>query len=330
MQRNIRKQSRMDPQSQGKSRKAAPKPVLQGRRPRIPVDVENKILDAAFHFPAKGQDRIARELSAVNVRVSASGVRYVWQRHNLETLEKRVAWIRKRLGRNDAMWSEEQLAARDRIRSERQARSLGAGMAGQHADEVSRSMHILTVAARLFRQRSYEATSLRDIAAHSNIPLGSMYYHFQTKEELFAAVYEEGIRRLEHAMHEAIGSATDPWKRLELGCACHLDKLCGGDDFTAVSIPTQMPNVSAAIRNRIVQLNDRYESIFRVLVDACDPDPGLSRSLLRLQLLGALNWTSVWYKPDKLMPRQIAAQLVRTYRYGAIPRRNRKAAEPAT
>ena len=305
------------------TRRAAPEPVASERRPRVSAEVESKILDAAFRFPARGQDRIARELLATKVRVSASGVRYVWQRHNLETLEKRIAWIEKRLGQNDAMWSDEQLAARDRIRSDRQARSLGAGMAGQQAVEVSRSMHILAVAARLFRELSYEATSLRDIAARSNIPLGSIYYHFPTKEELFAAVYEEGIRRLEHAVHEAIGSQADPWTRLELACACHLDKLCGGDDFTAVSIPTQMPNLSAGIRNRIVQLNDRYEAILRALVDACDLDPGLSRSLARLQLLGALNWTSVWYSPDKLTPRQIAGQLVRTYRYGLSPREER-------
>lgn len=302
--------------------KGALEPVARQRRPRVSAEVESKILDAAFRFPARGQDRISRELLAIKVRVSASGVRYVWQRHNLETLEKRIAWIQKRLGHNDAMWSDEQLAARNRIRSDRQARSLGAGMAGQQAEEVSRSMHILAVAARLFRELSYEATSLRDIAARSNIPLGSIYYHFPTKEELFAAVYEEGIVRLEHALHEAVGSQTDPWIRLELACACHLDKLCGGDDFTAVSIPTQMPSLSAGTRRRIVQLNDRYEAMLRALVDACDLDPSLSSSLVRLQLLGALNWTSVWYSPDKLTPRQIAAQLTRTYRYGACRRKD--------
>lgn len=304
------------------TRKAAPEPAVRERRPRIPAEVESEILDAAFRFPARGQDRIARELLTMKVRVSASGVRYVWQRHNLGTLEKRIAWIQKRLGNDDALWSDEQLAARDRIRNDRRARSLGAGMAGQQPEEVSRSMHILAVAARLFRELSYEATSLRDIATRSNIPLGSIYYHFPTKEELFAAVYEEGIRRLERALQEAVGSQEDPWTRLELACACHLDKLCGGDDFTAVSIPTQMPNLSAGIRNRVVQLNDRYEAMLRALVDACDLDPALSSSLVRLQLLGALNWTSVWYSPGKLTPRQIAAQLVRTYRYGAGGKKN--------
>jgi AcrR family transcriptional regulator len=300
-------------------RRAAPETAARERRPRISPEVESKVLDAAFRFPARGQDRIARELLAMKVRVSASGVRYVWQRHNLETLEKRIAWIQTQLGSNDAMWSGEQLAARDRMRIDRQARSLWAGMAGQQAEDVSRSTHILSVAARLFRELSYEATSLRDIAARSNIPLGSIYYHFHTKEELFASVYEEGIQRLEHALHEAVSSHKDPWLRLELACACHLDKLCGGDDFTAVSIPTQMPSLSAGIRKRIVQLNDRYEALFRALVDACDIDPRLSRSLVRLQLLGALNWTSVWYNPDRLTPLQIAGQLVRTYRYGVSP-----------
>ena len=54
------------------------------RRPRIETSVERAILAAAFEHPGHGQDRVARELARLGIRVSASGVRYVWQRHGIE------------------------------------------------------------------------------------------------------------------------------------------------------------------------------------------------------------------------------------------------------
>lgn len=292
----------------------AASPAGSGHRARVEPLIEALILELAFQHPTRGQDRIARDLKSQGRHVSASGVRYVWQRHNLETLKKRVAYIEGRLGKRESAWSEEQLSARDRVRTEKEARSLGASIVGQNASEVSRSMHILAVAARLLREQGYDATSLRDIALRAHIPLGSIYYHFPSKEELFSAVYEEGIQRLTAAIQHEIDQHQTPWARFESACIAHLDHLCGGDDFTAVSIPTNLPRIVGPIRNRLTQLNDGYEDIFRKLIADLELPPRLSASLIRLQILGALNWTGIWYKPGKFNPRDIAINLVTALR----------------
>ena len=49
---------------------------------------------------------------------------------------------------------------------------------------------VLEAAARLFAQRGYAATSMRDIAQAASMLPGSLYYHFAAKEDLLAAVYE--------------------------------------------------------------------------------------------------------------------------------------------
>ena len=219
-----------------RSRESEASPV--GRRARVAAVIEACILEAAFHFPSRGQDRVARDLRASKMNVSPSGVRYVLQRHDLETLTKRVTRIESTLV-DEGEWSEEQLAARDRVHAERRRRSVAASMAGPHTAPVPRSTHILAVAARLIRERGFDATSLRDIAVRAHIPLGSIYYHFQTKDDLFVAVYEDGVGRLRGAVAEAIAGATDPWQRLQRACATHLHNLCGNDDFMAVSVPTR-------------------------------------------------------------------------------------------
>jgi AcrR family transcriptional regulator len=193
---------------------------------------------------------------------------------------------------------------------------VAASIAGSHTALVPRNTHILAIAARVIRERGFDATSLRDIAARAHIPLSSIYYHFQTKDDLFVAVYEEGVERLRRAVTDAIAGANDPWERLQGACAMHLHNLCGNDDFMAVSVPTRAPQLANAARERVQQQSDRYERLLTDLIGALELDKGLSRSVLRLQILGALNWTSVWYRPGKMTPLQIASQLIRTVRYG--------------
>jgi len=288
------------------------------RRPRVGAQTEASILDIAFRFPTRGQDRVAADLGRSRVNVSASGVRYVWQRHNLETLDKRVAWIESRLSKSGGVWGEDQLAARDRVHAKKRANAIGASVTGRPPEEeVPRSMHILAVAALLIRERGFESTSLRDIAVRAHIPVGSIYYHFPTKDELFEAVYAEGIRRLQAAIERALARSADPWRRLELACETHLLYLCGGDEFTALAIPTRLPSLSSPVRERVVRLSDAYEESFRQLTDALDTKPRVAKGILRLQLMGALNWTSVWYRHGGASLSRIAAQLVRTFRNGA-------------
>ena len=285
-------------------------------RPRVDKEVEALILDIAFQHPGYGQDRVARELRRRSVYVSASGVRYVWQRHNLETTGKRIQRIERQLGKRDDMWTEEQFIARDRVRTDKQVRSMAASIVGQAAGDVPRSAYILAVAARLLREQGYDATSLRDIANRAQIPMGSMYYHFQTREELFAAVYEEGINRITAAVLTAIDGSANPWDRLEIACITHLQHLCGGDDFTATPIPTNLPRIDGPVRNRLGQLNDGYEDIFRNLIAALELPARVSSSLIRLQLLGALNWTGVWYRPGQFTAEEIAKNLICALRLG--------------
>jgi AcrR family transcriptional regulator len=54
----------------------------------------------------------------------------------------------------------------------------------------NRLSQILDEAARLFREKGYAATSMRDIAAAVDMLPGSLYYHFAAKEDLLVAVYE--------------------------------------------------------------------------------------------------------------------------------------------
>lgn len=172
---------------------------------------------------------------------------------------------------------------------------------------------LLETAARLFGARGYENTSMRDIAADFGVLPGSLYHHFRSKEALFEAVYAKGVDRIITAVERAVAGRDDPWDRLEAACVAHLETLLGGRSFAAAVI-ADWPGEDGALRSELVRHRDRYESVFRALVDAVPLAPGIERRHLRLALLGALNWTLNWYRPGGQSPATVARGLLSVFR----------------
>jgi AcrR family transcriptional regulator len=177
----------------------------------------------------------------------------------------------------------------------------------------NRRAQLLDAAARLFRERGFHATSMRDIAKAVGMLSGSIYYHFDSKEEMLLAVYEEGKRRVADAVDAAVASASDPWQRLEAACAAHLGALIAHRDYTQVMIRT-LPQEAGALGPRIRDLRRDYEQRFRELIDALTLPPGIDRHYLRLLLFGALNWSQVWYNPGGDSPETVARRFLDTLR----------------
>ncbi len=47
--------------------------------------------------------------------------------------------------------------------------------------------------ARLFREKGFDGTSIRDISAAAGMHSGSPFYHFPSKQAMLLAVMEEGL-----------------------------------------------------------------------------------------------------------------------------------------
>ena len=68
---------------------------------------------------------------------------------------------------------------------------------------------ILDAACRLFARRGYENTEVDAIAAAAGVAKGTVYFHFETKEKLFLAVSDHGMRRLTEHVLQSITGLTD-------------------------------------------------------------------------------------------------------------------------
>ena len=172
---------------------------------------------------------------------------------------------------------------------------------------------ILDAAARLFAEKGYGATSMRDISGAVGSLHGSLYYHFASKDELLVEVYAEGVRRIKAALAPALAQPGDPWQRLENVCAAHLVGLLEDSDYGQVVIRVR-PDDAPEAASRLVALRDEYEQAFSRAIQDLPLPPRTDRRALRLMLLGALNWSQTWYRPGRESPQVLARRFVRLLR----------------
>jgi TetR/AcrR family transcriptional regulator, cholesterol catabolism regulator len=189
-----------------------------------------------------------------------------------------------------------------------------ASVRSPHAD--SRLPQVLDAAARLFRTRGFEGTSVRDIAREVGMLPGSLYCHFATKEALLVAVYVKGVQQITRAVRAAVEVHQEPWERLEAACVAHLEAILHDDDYAQVVVRVRPADVPVADQS-LVELRNQYEALFAALVRDLPLARSTDRRALRLMLMGALNWSQVWYRPGgRLQPRAIARKFIALLRQG--------------
>lgn len=168
---------------------------------------------------------------------------------------------------------------------------------------------LLDAAASQFAARGYRAATIRDIAAAVDMLPGSVYYHFSSKQELLLAVYEEGVQRISSNLDAATIGEIDPWQRLQKAAEAHLETILDQSAYACV-INRVSPDQVPEIEQELVGLRSGYENRFVTLFDELPLREDTDRGLLRLMLLGAVNWAQVWYRPDGTSISEIARTFI--------------------
>ena len=174
---------------------------------------------------------------------------------------------------------------------------------------------VLNVAARLFREQGYGAVSLRKIAEAAGIKASSIYYHFDSKDEIVAAVLDAGIEAVHESMRQAIAvlpTDTGAEAALRAAIGAHLRALLEVSDYSSANVRI-FGQVPQSVRDANLPTRRAYEAEWDALLSRLQKNGALQRDVdirrLRLMLIGALNATLEWFDPD----RGSAEALSRTY-----------------
>lgn len=207
------------------------------------------------------------------------------------------------------------------------ALSDGGGEAERASRADSRRETVVAAAAELFARKGYEGVSMRDIARESGMLSGSLYYHFPSKDDLFAEVHARALARINARLDAALEGAEGPWARLEAALVAHLEGLLEHGEaanLLSADLPGHRPDLARAL----IAQRDAYEARLRALIEAAGLREGVDPRLFRLFLLGAANWTTVWFRPGAgAAPAEIARAFADLLRFGAAPEAVRPAAE---
>lgn len=172
---------------------------------------------------------------------------------------------------------------------------------------------LLGIAAKLFREKGYTATSIRDIVKRAHIEPSALYYHFKSKESLLDAVLERSIVNVMDDVREAVAElpvGASPRERFETAIATHLRSIVQHGDFALASrrVMGQMP---PAVRRKHESMRAEYGAYWQELfADAARRREFRSDArlgLARMFLMGALNWSTEWFEPKKKSQEEMAA-----------------------
>ncbi len=192
---------------------------------------------------------------------------------------------------------------------------------------------VLDGAARLFRLHGYAAVSMRDIAAACGIKAGSLYYHFQSKEQIVTEVLDTGVGTVfEEARRsvERLSPAAPLEQRLRAAIGAHLHALLELDDYTGANIRI-FGHVPERVRKAALASRRQYEDWWRGLLARGEAEgafaPGTDLRLVRLFLLGAMNWSLEWHKPGLTDVEDLADRLTAMALHG-VAAQKRTAPKP--
>jgi AcrR family transcriptional regulator len=183
----------------------------------------------------------------------------------------------------------------------------------------NRREQIVEAAARLFAQHGFDATKMRDIADATGILVGSIYYHFESKEELFFAGYSAGMEYVIAAVDRAIEGETRPLEKLEKAIIAHCEALNAERALLNIMLPT-VPETLGEYRDKINRMRDEYESRFKAILEDLEIIEPLDPRLFLINLLGTMNYTRFWFRPGRRSAEDVGREIFKVYSLGLRPK----------
>ena len=184
----------------------------------------------------------------------------------------------------------------------------------QPAKSAATRRKILDAAARTFRDKGYAATSLNDIADAAEIRAASLYYYFRSKEDLLDAVFGIGMQRVVDAVRQrsaALPQNATLAQRVQVAIEAHLEMLLQQGDYTSANIRI-FGQVPESVQRKQLPLREDYAEFWRDLLEnaqrAGEVRADVDLAVMRMLILGALNWCTEWADPKKGPVREIARQ----------------------
>lgn len=184
---------------------------------------------------------------------------------------------------------------------------------------------ILSCAEQLFHRRGFNGVSIRDLAGAVDVKMSSLYYYFQSKEEILYRIIK---RHLEHILAFTEGAlapipADDHTGRLRT--LIYSSVVCMIEDRAASSLAgTEVRHLSGEQRHELIQMIRDFQERFVTAIAAgmesgsfVQADPKITT----FAVIGSIARVSAWYRDGgKYTPAEIALMYSEQLTRSVLPR----------
>jgi AcrR family transcriptional regulator len=159
---------------------------------------------------------------------------------------------------------------------------------------------ILEAAARIFSKKGFHATSMQDIAEAVNLQKASLYYHFESKQEILIAILDHALDLINGRLELVLLQSLSPEEKLRQAMITYMQTIAENQNLSAVLL-LELRSLDPELKARHASRREKFERLWRDLIiegvqegkfDSVDP------SMTGRAILGVMNWTVTWYRGD--------------------------------
>ncbi len=166
----------------------------------------------------------------------------------------------------------------------------------------SRLDEILTTAAKVFSDKGFHSTTMRDLSRATGMSLAGIYHYVSGKDELLFLIQQRCFSAVLAGAQSALAAGHGPTDRIERFIRHHVTFFASHMSEMKV-LSHEANSLTGSRLAGINALKRRYVDLLRTLVadldgDAVRGDPQIGA----YALFGMMNWIYNWYRPDGATP----------------------------
>ena len=182
---------------------------------------------------------------------------------------------------------------------------------------------ILRTAARIFAEKSYHSTSMRDISRQTNVSLAGLYHYCRSKEELLFLIQDNCFGRVLERLEKQLEEVKDPVTRLSVFIENHLSFFAANMAEMKV-LSHEADSLRGDLHAHVSTRKDSYTKLARKILqevqDSQENKQPVDLTVATYALFGMMNWIYNWYDPQgKLKVHDLAQHLTQLYLGGFAP-----------
>jgi len=130
-----------------------------------------------------------------------------------------------------------------------------------------KQLHIINTAEKLFANRGYDGTSVRDIAEEAGVNIAMISYYFGSKEKLIQALFEERTRDIITKIESLLkDESLTPFQKMEVLVDDYVERIMYKQQFYKVMVHEQLLEKKGVVNSLLNELKKRNAAIVEKLI----------------------------------------------------------------